>query len=307
MTDTRLARFTDLTTVSMPIYEFGRGGSPDRGRGRRGPPETLLPHAVVPRSTTARRTRERSATWPRARAGPLPQLRVDHLDLDRAPVAPRRPGRAGGGARSRRRPSCRGRPGRPGSGEPVGHVVAQDALARALELALEVGVPPDVVGVDDHPDRGGSKRSAMSLACASVTTTERSTIIIGCSGSMARRTPASDACGNSRSMPSSTARRAARQVTVRARPQTSTSTSVPSAAASSTARRLSASRSRRPAASGAAKNPPRHRLDTRSPASAISARPLGAGVELVAPDADPGRCRRRHSHRSPPRARAGRR
>src|SRR5918994_3144220 len=50
-------------------------------------------------------------------------------------------------------------------------------------------------------------------------------------------------------------------------PQTRTSTSVPRAAASSTARRLSSRRTRRSAASTAGNMPPRHRLETRSPAS----------------------------------------
>ena len=45
------------------------------------------------------------------------------------------------------------------------------------------------------PTCSGSKRSASCRAWASVTTTERSAIIIGCSGSMPRRTPASTECG----------------------------------------------------------------------------------------------------------------
>ena len=56
MTDTRLARFSDMTTVSLPIYEFGAVAARRIvGERAEGPPETLLPHAVVPRSTTARR------------------------------------------------------------------------------------------------------------------------------------------------------------------------------------------------------------------------------------------------------------
>ena len=56
MTDTRLARFSDMTTVSLPIYEFGAMAA-RRIVGEAGADaeETLLPHAVVPRSTTARR------------------------------------------------------------------------------------------------------------------------------------------------------------------------------------------------------------------------------------------------------------
>ncbi len=37
-----------------------------------------------------------------------------------------------------------------GGHEPVRHVVAGDAPGRALDLALQLGVPPDVVGVDHH-------------------------------------------------------------------------------------------------------------------------------------------------------------
>jgi LacI family transcriptional regulator len=56
MTDTRLARFSDMTTVSLPIYEFGAMAA-RRIMGRAGDdsPDTVLAHRVVPRSTTARR------------------------------------------------------------------------------------------------------------------------------------------------------------------------------------------------------------------------------------------------------------
>jgi LacI family transcriptional regulator len=57
MTDTRLARFSDMTTVSLPIYEFGAGAARRIvGGGDDEPSETVLPHRVVPRSTTARRS-----------------------------------------------------------------------------------------------------------------------------------------------------------------------------------------------------------------------------------------------------------
>jgi LacI family transcriptional regulator len=54
MTDTRLARFSDMTTVSLPIYEFGAAAA-RRIVGEDGgePRETVLPHRVVARSTTA--------------------------------------------------------------------------------------------------------------------------------------------------------------------------------------------------------------------------------------------------------------
>jgi LacI family transcriptional regulator len=56
MTDTRLARFSDMTTVSLPIYDFGAGAARRIvGEGGHEPPETVLPHRVVPRSTTAAR------------------------------------------------------------------------------------------------------------------------------------------------------------------------------------------------------------------------------------------------------------
>jgi LacI family transcriptional regulator len=57
MTDTRLARFSDMTTVNIPLYEFGAlaarrivADEPEAG-----PAETVLPHRLVARSTTARR------------------------------------------------------------------------------------------------------------------------------------------------------------------------------------------------------------------------------------------------------------
>jgi LacI family transcriptional regulator len=57
MTDTRLARFSDMTTVSLPIYDFGASAARRIvGEGAGEPPETVLPHRVVARSTTARRS-----------------------------------------------------------------------------------------------------------------------------------------------------------------------------------------------------------------------------------------------------------
>ena len=55
MTDTRLARFSDLTTVSVPVYEFGAAAARRIVTGESSPTATVLPHRVVPRSTTARR------------------------------------------------------------------------------------------------------------------------------------------------------------------------------------------------------------------------------------------------------------
>lgn len=55
MTDTRLARFSDMTTVSVPVYQFGAAAARRIVSGESSPSETLLPHRVVPRSTTARR------------------------------------------------------------------------------------------------------------------------------------------------------------------------------------------------------------------------------------------------------------
>ena len=55
MTDTRTARFSDMTTVSVPMYQFGAAAA-QRIVAREDPPdETVLPHRVVPRSTTTRR------------------------------------------------------------------------------------------------------------------------------------------------------------------------------------------------------------------------------------------------------------
>jgi LacI family transcriptional regulator len=55
MTDTRLARFGDMTTVSVPMYQFGAAAARRIICGEDSPPETVLPHRVVPRSTTVRR------------------------------------------------------------------------------------------------------------------------------------------------------------------------------------------------------------------------------------------------------------
>jgi LacI family transcriptional regulator len=57
MTDTRLARFSDLTTVNIPLYQFGAIAARRviAGELDASPAETVLPHRLVPRSTTARR------------------------------------------------------------------------------------------------------------------------------------------------------------------------------------------------------------------------------------------------------------
>ena len=55
MTDTRIARFSDMTTVSVPMYQFGAAAAQRIVAGEDPPRETILPHRVVPRSTTARR------------------------------------------------------------------------------------------------------------------------------------------------------------------------------------------------------------------------------------------------------------
>jgi len=57
MTDTRLARFSDITTVSIPLYQFGAIAARRiiTGRATGEPEETILPHRLVPRSTTAHR------------------------------------------------------------------------------------------------------------------------------------------------------------------------------------------------------------------------------------------------------------
>jgi LacI family transcriptional regulator len=65
MTDTRLARFSDMTTVSVPMYQFGAAAARRIVVGEDSPAETVLPHRVVPRSTTARR-RVRSSSSPRS-------------------------------------------------------------------------------------------------------------------------------------------------------------------------------------------------------------------------------------------------
>jgi LacI family transcriptional regulator len=57
MTDTRLARFSDLTTVNIPLYQFGAVAARRiiAGKLDADSDETVLPHRLVPRSTTARR------------------------------------------------------------------------------------------------------------------------------------------------------------------------------------------------------------------------------------------------------------
>jgi LacI family transcriptional regulator len=62
MTDTRLARFSDMTTVSVPMYQFGAAAARRIVVGEEAPQETVLPHRVVPRSTTARRRAAAPAT-----------------------------------------------------------------------------------------------------------------------------------------------------------------------------------------------------------------------------------------------------
>lgn len=55
MTDTRLARFSELTTVSLPMYEFGAAAARRIVGDETSPAETVLPHRLVPRGTTSRR------------------------------------------------------------------------------------------------------------------------------------------------------------------------------------------------------------------------------------------------------------
>ena len=127
------------------------------------------------------------------------------------------------------------------------------------------------------PTTAGSKSAAMSSACPSVETTQRSDPNIGCSGSIARVTPAAAASADSSPIASRTRSRAP----IRSRdpsgspPATSTSTAVDpsapaaaSAAVSSIARRLSSSAARRSGPSGSVKNPPRQCVVKRSPESA---------------------------------------
>ncbi len=65
MTDTRLARFSDMTTVSVPMYQFGAAAARRIVVAEDAEVETVLPHRVVPRSTTARR---RATSSPRSSA-----------------------------------------------------------------------------------------------------------------------------------------------------------------------------------------------------------------------------------------------
>ena len=158
-------------------------------------------------------------------------------------------------------------PGRRRSGSP----------ARAI-CAIDVGVPPDVEGVDDDADRRGGSGSARSSAWPSVESTARSAQYIGCSGSRASRTPCVAGvrgelgervgdplarAGRSRESP---VRQAADHQHQRGRAE----------------RRGLLDRApvvvqRAPRVVGAVRKPPRHSEDTRSPASRDELAALLAG------------------------------
>ena len=54
--DTRPARFVELTTVNLPLYELGAVAARHILAGAdEAPGEVILPHRLVPRRTTARR------------------------------------------------------------------------------------------------------------------------------------------------------------------------------------------------------------------------------------------------------------
>ena len=59
MTDTRLARFSDLTTVNIPLYQFGAIAARRVIAGERNsePRETVLPHRLVRALNGAARNR----------------------------------------------------------------------------------------------------------------------------------------------------------------------------------------------------------------------------------------------------------
>jgi LacI family transcriptional regulator len=63
--DIRTARFVDLTTVSVPLYELGavaaRAILADRGEHPHPASDVVLPHRLTPRSTTARRRATRTS------------------------------------------------------------------------------------------------------------------------------------------------------------------------------------------------------------------------------------------------------
>ena len=116
------------------------------------------------------------------------------------------------------------------------------------------------------PTTDGSNGAARSSACFSVETTARSEAYIGCSGSIARVTPAACASGASSARASATRARAPmRSVEPSGMPPaTSTNTDVepgaPAAArvaVSSMPRRLSSIEARRAGPSGIVKKPPR--------------------------------------------------
>ena len=94
-------------------------------------------------------------------------------------------------------------------GDPVGHLEAGDPRSAPgpARSAPDLVVPPQVVRVDAPPrPPPAGYGAARSSAWPSVDTTQRSAANIGCSGSIANRTPAAAACGTSSPIASPTVR-----------------------------------------------------------------------------------------------------
>src|SRR6185437_3336531 len=206
-----------------------------------------------------------------------PDILVEDLHLDVAGVA--RGGDRGADRREVDVPVADVAPAEQGVGgqrqDPVADLVADDSLPRPRDVGGQRRVPPHVVGVHHDADRVGGELPGRVI-------TQRSAANIGCSASMPSRTPCAWATGTSSPMAPAIIRlaRAMSRLPGTSPPETRTSVPAPSAAASAIAALLPAAAAARAAGSAWVKNPPRQRLETRSPAArtaaAAAARPSSA-------------------------------
>ena len=159
----------------------------------------------------------------------------------------------------------------------------------AGDLRGQLRIPPDVVGVDDHADRRRGTARPGPAPRPGGTSTHRSAQNIGCSGSMPSRTPGRCATGTSSPIPSAIMRRASADPGCPAPARRR-----PGPARRRQRRRLVDGRAvvgqGRGRASGSAcvKKPPRHRLDTASPAARTAAAARGQAElgDTVTPQPD---------------------
>jgi LacI family transcriptional regulator len=78
--DTRTARFVDLTTVSIPLYELGAMAARRITAGDTTTGEVILTHRLVPRGTTRRRAPEPGGRVERVSRRPAGSGTERHLD-----------------------------------------------------------------------------------------------------------------------------------------------------------------------------------------------------------------------------------